>query len=328
MDCKGIPDRLALVLESQKSVSAFARKCGLPESGVRAYLSGRSVPGVDKLLAMAQAAGVRFEWLAIGNRPMRESDATEQLGEGRAQKAAQYLYAAGYEIDRISEILGVEPQRVKEWKDSSATPGYAPDQWEELRQREQPYSKRLRRVLERQVAYLEKTKPQDLSVEVLQTIEKTRWAMEALEAADLSHTYQIKDIFDELRSIPPDEREKILSEAKRVIRDHINKFKKSTDEGSVISELESKLEDSTPKDLLDIIRGVTFIPRPGIPNETMTRMVSCLYRAIESGELENDDVARALMASATLNRLLGNKEKAEMEEKRAAEIDPSQTPWR
>lgn len=50
------------------SVNAFALKCGLAESLLRKYLSGESLPGLEKLVAIADAAGVTVEWLATGQK--------------------------------------------------------------------------------------------------------------------------------------------------------------------------------------------------------------------------------------------------------------------
>ena len=50
----------------ENSASGFAKKCGLAESMLRKYLLGDSVPGADKLVRIAQAAGVSLLWLAIG----------------------------------------------------------------------------------------------------------------------------------------------------------------------------------------------------------------------------------------------------------------------
>lgn len=48
-----------------KSVSAFARECGMNESTLRYILSG-SFPRTDHLTAIANASGVTIDWLATG----------------------------------------------------------------------------------------------------------------------------------------------------------------------------------------------------------------------------------------------------------------------
>lgn len=48
-----------------KSVSAFARDCGMNESTLRYILSG-SFPRTDHLTSIANASGVTIDWLATG----------------------------------------------------------------------------------------------------------------------------------------------------------------------------------------------------------------------------------------------------------------------
>lgn len=52
-------------------VASFARRCGFSEGLIRAYLKDDKRPGMDKLVRMADAAGVTVDWLATGRGPMR-----------------------------------------------------------------------------------------------------------------------------------------------------------------------------------------------------------------------------------------------------------------
>src|SRR5262245_9046116 len=61
--------RIALLIEG-KSANSFALKCGISEGSIRQYLAG-TIPRMDKVVTMAQVAGVRVEWLATGEGPMR-----------------------------------------------------------------------------------------------------------------------------------------------------------------------------------------------------------------------------------------------------------------
>jgi transcriptional regulator with XRE-family HTH domain len=63
-------NRLKLAIEG-KSVNAFAKKSGITEGTLRTYLSGASLPGLDKIIAISNAAEVNIEWLATGNGPIR-----------------------------------------------------------------------------------------------------------------------------------------------------------------------------------------------------------------------------------------------------------------
>ena len=52
-------------LIGDKSLAAFSKKCGVGEGSIRQYLGG-SVPGLDKVIAIAEAEGVSVDWLATG----------------------------------------------------------------------------------------------------------------------------------------------------------------------------------------------------------------------------------------------------------------------
>ena len=62
--------RLSLTVSGQ-SISGFSIKCGVSESLLRKYLAGDSLPGTDKLVAIARAADIALEWLATGDGPVQ-----------------------------------------------------------------------------------------------------------------------------------------------------------------------------------------------------------------------------------------------------------------
>ncbi len=45
---------------------SMEKKTGIAQSLVRKYLAAQSVPGLDKVVAMAKVAGVTVQWLATG----------------------------------------------------------------------------------------------------------------------------------------------------------------------------------------------------------------------------------------------------------------------
>ncbi|EKO3919717.1 helix-turn-helix transcriptional regulator [Vibrio metschnikovii] len=59
------PERLRVSI-GDLSVRSFAQKCGLSESGLRKYISGETYPPLDKLISIAEAASVSFDWLCSG----------------------------------------------------------------------------------------------------------------------------------------------------------------------------------------------------------------------------------------------------------------------
>jgi len=53
----------------------FATRAELDWHAYWRYEAGRTVPGIGPLAQIARAAGVRMEWLATGDGPMREDSA-------------------------------------------------------------------------------------------------------------------------------------------------------------------------------------------------------------------------------------------------------------
>lgn len=64
-----LAERLREVIGDEPG-AAFARRAGVGESLLRTYLRG-SIPGADKLVQLADAAGVNVDWLASGRGPKR-----------------------------------------------------------------------------------------------------------------------------------------------------------------------------------------------------------------------------------------------------------------
>ncbi|CAN7162812.1 helix-turn-helix domain-containing protein [Mesorhizobium amorphae] len=62
-------ERLRLAFGGE-SPHAFAQRSGIGDSTIRRYLLG-SMPGLDNLLVIAEAANVTLDWLAAGKGPMR-----------------------------------------------------------------------------------------------------------------------------------------------------------------------------------------------------------------------------------------------------------------
>lgn len=68
------PDSFAARLRkciADEPVAAFARRCGISEGLIRSYLKAEKQPGMERLVRIADAAGVSIEWLATGRGPMR-----------------------------------------------------------------------------------------------------------------------------------------------------------------------------------------------------------------------------------------------------------------
>lgn len=80
MNIDGFAERLKISI-GEESVNGFAKKCGFAEGSLRQYLSGNSLPGLDKAMKIALSANVNLQWLATGEGPMRPDSATSDQGE-------------------------------------------------------------------------------------------------------------------------------------------------------------------------------------------------------------------------------------------------------
>lgn len=83
MNFDGFGERLKQAIGVDKPY-AFAKKCGVSESLLRKYLSGASVPSVEKAWAMAKTAEVSLDWLAGGEGEMHsrhQSNKTVSVNE-------------------------------------------------------------------------------------------------------------------------------------------------------------------------------------------------------------------------------------------------------
>lgn len=101
-------DRIRMLI-GEETVSGFASKCGLRNESIRQYLAG-SIPGMDKVVAIAQATGVQLEWLATGKGSMWAADATAGDGTQTAANAgpvdAELMARLTDGITRVYKDLG------------------------------------------------------------------------------------------------------------------------------------------------------------------------------------------------------------------------------
>lgn len=58
-------DRLREAI-GDESGNSFAKRCGMSEAVIRAYLSGKTYPSLDRLATLAEKCEVSIEWLANG----------------------------------------------------------------------------------------------------------------------------------------------------------------------------------------------------------------------------------------------------------------------
>ena len=65
------PDRVAEAARLAGGVVTLATRTGLTRQVIGKYMRGESDPSRERLVALADAAGVSVEWLAAGRGPMR-----------------------------------------------------------------------------------------------------------------------------------------------------------------------------------------------------------------------------------------------------------------
>lgn len=74
------PTRLQQAI-GERSVRSFASDCGLSDTVVRQYLSGKSEPTRPAIIAIARVSGCSIDWLLTGEGEMRRTESFKCLTE-------------------------------------------------------------------------------------------------------------------------------------------------------------------------------------------------------------------------------------------------------
>lgn len=105
-----LPERLRLAI-GDEPVTAFGRRCGIGEATLRKYFKG-TLPNIENLIAIADAANVSIEWLAAGRGPkQRGASATPPAPPAESTVNVEDLARLTLAIEAIEEGLG--PTRYK-----------------------------------------------------------------------------------------------------------------------------------------------------------------------------------------------------------------------
>lgn len=99
---QGFKERLRQAIADRKLV-AFAKECGFSDSLLGAYLRGEKLPGMENLMAMAEAGGVTLDWLAAGREPRTRAELRKAL-------------AARGGADPVSDTWRLAVELVQEWQ--------------------------------------------------------------------------------------------------------------------------------------------------------------------------------------------------------------------
>jgi len=82
-----------------EAVRAFSRRSGISETTLRAYMAGSSDAGRLALIAIANAGGVRLEWLVTGEGAMRASEVREVAPTYGADVGSEFTLVPRYAVD-------------------------------------------------------------------------------------------------------------------------------------------------------------------------------------------------------------------------------------
>lgn len=136
----GFRIRLQECIDSAGSVYAFAKKVGKPANTIRRYLTN-SEPSRPMLVALAAAAGVAVEWLAVGTGPKTplgnaapDLQTTNEFTErfrtlvGKAGGATQFCGRTGIETEIVDALCSGRGVSIPALKALSSNP-HIPIRW-------------------------------------------------------------------------------------------------------------------------------------------------------------------------------------------------------
>lgn len=104
-----VAERLLEIIGA-RSKSEFARRCSVPESSVRQWVDGTSLPSAEKLIAIAGATGVSIDWLLLGRGSKKSiGDVADIGGSVRVPRFAVTASAGAGSINSASS----EPEHVE-----------------------------------------------------------------------------------------------------------------------------------------------------------------------------------------------------------------------
>lgn len=123
---RGFTDRLKETIGDETRI-AFAKRCGISDSLLGAYVRGEKLPGLENLVAMAKVGGVSLDWLATGRAPKPHKESGGKCHEETLMQAFQVLQEWQIENGRflstdkflraaelLAELAGDKPEQVKQ----------------------------------------------------------------------------------------------------------------------------------------------------------------------------------------------------------------------
>lgn len=102
----GMASRVRDCAKMVGSGDALAQNAAIPRRTLETYLAGNAEPKLRRAARIARAAGVRLEWLATGEGPMRVTEAGEQ--------AAGYKRVAPLDAGALQDVVQVVEEFLQE----------------------------------------------------------------------------------------------------------------------------------------------------------------------------------------------------------------------
>ncbi len=115
--------RLKTLVSGYYSANQFAKLCGIQQSLLRKYLNAISLPGLDKLVAIASATGVSVEWLATGKGSMRPEQASKSSdnADGRASASGSPRNGTGPQSDDERSEVAFLKEKIRALEEENQT---------------------------------------------------------------------------------------------------------------------------------------------------------------------------------------------------------------
>lgn len=108
----------------------------------------------------------------------------EKGARARLEPVARQMYVDGQSLSAIEEALGVSRQSLADWKARTRRPGEELDEWDKAREQRQSTGRRLKNLLERELAFAEEVEAGKLGPQTLDGISKLGALVQRFEQAE------------------------------------------------------------------------------------------------------------------------------------------------
>jgi transcriptional regulator with XRE-family HTH domain len=110
---KSFTDRLKSAVNG-RDIAPVAKKCGVSEGSFRAYLAGRSKPGLEIIIKIAHGLGVSVGWLAAGEGEPEQGRVAAAIEPGDPAVRARLL-----DVRHKATIRNAQLRLIVAWMDET-----------------------------------------------------------------------------------------------------------------------------------------------------------------------------------------------------------------